>query len=171
MRSIVVAAVLGALASPAFAQAPATATARFIDQSGKDAGTATLTQTPSGVLIKAEISGVPAGEHAFHIHEVGICDPATKFNSAKGHYSGGHQHGYLVADGPHLGDHPNQFVPADGVLRVEVFNPMVALDAGNRGLFDQDGSAIILHVGKDDYATQPTGAAGDRLVCGVVERK
>ncbi len=173
MRSIILAAALGAIVSPALAQAPApaTASARFIDQSGKEIGTATLTQTPSGVLIKAELSGVPAGEHAFHIHEVGICDPATKFNSAKGHFSGGHQHGYLVAGGPHLGDMPNQFAPADGVLRIEVFNPMVTLDSSGRGVFDQDGSALVLHVGKDDYTTQPTGAAGDRLACAVIERK
>ena len=173
MRSIILAAALGAIVSPALAQAPApaTASARFIDQSGKEIGTATLTQTPSGVLIKAELSGVPAGEHAFHIHEVGICDPATKFNSAKGHFSGGHQHGYLVAGGPHLGDMPNQFAPADGVLRIEVFNPMVTLDSSGRGVFDQDGSALVLHVGKDDYTTQPTGAAGARLACAVIERK
>jgi Cu-Zn family superoxide dismutase len=165
-----VAAAVGLLVAPAFAQAPTTAKATFIDQAGKEVGTATLTQTPGGVLIRAEISGVPAGEHAFHIHEAGVCDPATKFNSAKGHYSGGHQHGYLVAAGPHIGDMPNQFAPGDGPLRVEVFNPMVALDAGERGLFDADGSALVVHAGKDDYSSQPSGAAGDRIACAVIER-
>ena len=36
------------------------------DASGKDVGKAELTNTPSGVLIRLDLSGIPAGDHAFH---------------------------------------------------------------------------------------------------------
>src|SRR5690348_14285176 len=38
------------------------------DAQGKDVGTAELAQLPQGVLIKLSLKGLPAGEHAFHVH-------------------------------------------------------------------------------------------------------
>ncbi|MGH7886455.1 MAG: superoxide dismutase family protein [Candidatus Binatia bacterium] len=35
-------------------------------------------------------------------------------------------------------------------------------------VFDADGSALVIHAGVDDYATDPTGNAGDRAACGLV---
>ena len=46
----------------------------------------------------------------------------------------------------------------------------VTLDAGPRSLFDANGSALVIHAGKDDYRTQPSGDAGDRLACGAIAR-
>ena len=34
-----------------------------------------MTQTPTGVLLKAAVKVLPPGEHAFHVHAVGKCDP------------------------------------------------------------------------------------------------
>jgi superoxide dismutase, Cu-Zn family len=36
-------------------------------------------------------------------------------------------------------------------------------------LFDADDSAMVIHAGKDDYKTDPTGEAGGRIACGVVQ--
>src|SRR5919106_5606786 len=85
-------------AQPAYSGSPTqTARATFVNQQGQQVGTATVAQTPNGVLINAEIAGLPPGEHGFHIHETGRCDPTTGFESAGGHYApGGHKHGYLV---------------------------------------------------------------------------
>ena len=71
-----------AVASPAAAQ---TAKASLKDAKGGDAGSVTLTQTPGGVLIALALKNIPAGEHAFHIHAVGKCEPP--FTSAGGHFN------------------------------------------------------------------------------------
>jgi len=153
------------------AQPQPMATAQFQDAQGRPAGQARLIQTPAGVLIEAELRGLPPGEHAFHIHETGRCDAAGGFASAGGHYAPReHKHGYLVEGGPHAGDLPNQFVGQDGVLRAHVLNPNVTLGSGEATLFDADGSALVVHAGVDDYRSQPSGDAGGRLACGVIQR-
>ena len=145
--------------------------ADIIDGDGQSVGEATFEATPSGVvLVKASVSGIAPGEHGFHIHETGECDPSTGFQSAGGHYVGAGEpsHG-LVEGGPHAGDMGNATVGEDGMLVVEVFNPRVTLDGDMNPLADEDGSAIMIHAGPDDYTSQPSGAAGDRVACGVIE--
>ncbi len=145
-----------------------TAKASLKDASGKDVGQVQLLQTPHGVLLKLSVKGVPAGEHAFHIHAVGKCEPP--FTSAGGHFNpGGKKHGMEAAEGQHAGDMPNLHIPASGELAVDVANPMITLVKGQPNtVFDADGSAIIIHAGTDDYKTDPTGNAGDRIACGVI---
>jgi Cu-Zn family superoxide dismutase len=62
---------------------------------------------------------------------------------------------------------PNLHVPGDGKLQVEVLNPTVTLNK-KAALLDQDGSALVIHAGVDDYVSDPAGNAGDRIACGVV---
>jgi superoxide dismutase, Cu-Zn family len=151
---------------PAAAQ---TASAALKNADGKDVGTARLTQTPAGVLIQLSVKGLPAGEHAFHIHAVGKCEPP--FTTAGGHFNPtGKKHGMMAAEGQHAGDMPNLHIPASGELAVEVLNAAVTLEKGKpNSLFDADDSAMVIHAGKDDYKTDPTGEAGGRIACGVVQ--
>lgn len=157
---------IGMLGSPAVAQS---AKAALKDTSGKDVGSAELTQTPAGVLIKLTVKGLPPGDHAFHIHAVGKCEPP--FDSAGGHFNpAGKKHGLMTADGPHAGDMPNLHIPASGELVVELLNSNVSLEKGKpNSVFDTDGSAIVIHAGVDDYKTDPTGNAGGRIGCGVIQ--
>ena len=136
---------------------------------GKDVGSAALTQTPAGVLIKLSLKGVPAGEHAFHIHGVGKCEPP--FMSAGGHFNPDKKkHGMMAPDGAHAGDMPNLHLPASGELVVEVLNAAVTLDKGKaNSLLGLEGTSLIIHAGKDDYKTDPTGEAGGRIACGLIE--
>jgi Cu-Zn family superoxide dismutase len=159
-------------AGPAVAEVSATARAAFIGTDGQQLGTATLSQTPSGVLISTDVRGLPEGVHAFHIHETGVCDPATDFTSAGGHYAPrGNAHGFIAEGGPHAGDMPNQTVHANGIMQADVFNPRISLDPEAADtLFDEDGSAFVIHANADDYVSQPAGAAGPRIACGVIER-
>jgi Cu-Zn family superoxide dismutase len=155
----------------AWANAADTAKATFVDAKGRNIGTATLTQTPNGVLLDLDVSGVPPGEHAFHIHETGRCDPADGFKSAGDHFAArAHQHGFKVQGGPHAGDMMNQFVGEDGRLRAHVVNTRVTLRDGEGSVFDKDGSALVVHAKADDYQSQPSGNAGDRIACAVIER-
>jgi superoxide dismutase, Cu-Zn family len=147
------------------------ASAAFVDGKGRKIGNATLMQTPNGVLIDIDLSGLPPGEHAFHIHQTGRCDAADGFKSAGDHFAArGHQHGFKVEGGPHAGDMMNQFVGEDGRLRAHVVNTRVSLRDAEASLFDQDGSALVVHAKADDYKSQPSGNAGDRIACAVIER-
>jgi Cu-Zn family superoxide dismutase len=153
------------LAAPACAADRASAVLK--DAQGTEVGQATLTTTPSGVLISLDLTAIPAGEHAFHIHAVGKCEP-PKFESAGPHFNpDATKHGLMNPEGPHAGDMPNLHVPEGGKLQIEVLNPTVTLSAES-ALLDEDGSAVVIHAGADDYKTDPAGNAGDRIACGVI---
>lgn len=169
--SLLCAAVAPCLAAAAFAQpAMPTAKAVFHDAQQKQVGGATLTQTPSGVLIDVQLTGMTGGVHAFHVHEVGRCD-APSFDSAGAHHAPRrHAHGWLAPKGAHAGDMPNQLAWRDGALSFQVLNPNVTLTGGDAPLLDGDGSALVLHAKGDDYKSQPSGDAGARVACAVIER-
>lgn len=137
---------------------------------GASRGTVTLQDTPGGVLVMTDLQGLPEGDHGFHFHEKGICDPAGKFAGAGGHFTAGAaKHGLMVVGGPHGGDMPNQHVGPDGALKAQIFNTGATLAPGPRSLEDADGSALVIHAGADDYVSQPSGASGDRIACAVIE--
>jgi len=157
------------IAASALQAAAQSASAPLKDAQGKEVGSVNLAQTPHGVLINVSVKGLPPGEHAFHVHAVGKCEPP--FTSAGGHFNpGGKKHGLLVAEGHHAGDMPNLHVPQSGDLTVEILNADIALDKGKpNSVFDADGSAIVIHAGSDDYKGDPAGNAGGRIACGVIK--
>jgi Cu-Zn family superoxide dismutase len=149
-------------AAPALAQ---DARATMMDADGGEVGSIVVAATPAGLLISGDLTGLPPGEHAFHFHTTGACEPP--FDSAGGHFNPAEaQHGFLVEGGPHAGDMPNLHVSDSGALDFEVLNAGVSDPAD---LFDADGTAVVIHAGADDYSSQPSGAAGDRIACGVLE--
>jgi Cu-Zn family superoxide dismutase len=158
----------GSLAiTPAIAQS---ADAVLVDPDGKEIGSVTISEVAQGVRIWAQAVGLPAGAHAFHIHETGQCEP-PEFKSAGGHYKPtGTQHGWDNPEGHHVGDFANVHVGDDGKLAIEYFTDAVTLGEGDTTLFDDDGSAIVMHEGADDYQTDPAGAAGPRIACGVIAK-
>jgi superoxide dismutase, Cu-Zn family len=154
------------------AQAPAKsakASADFKDAAGKKVGEAILEQRDGAVQIMVTFTGLPPGTRAFHIHEVGACEPP--FESAGGHFNpAGKKHGKDNPAGPHAGDLPNITVPESGRASVEVTVKDVSLDGGRGGLLDADGAALVVHEGTDDYKSDPAGNAGKRLACAVIRR-
>ena len=139
------------------------------DAGGKTVGDINMMQVTDGVLVKLDAKGLPPGEHAFHVHAVGKCEPP--FTSAGGHFNPGNKkHGMMAKEGHHAGDMPNLVVPSSGDLTIEVVNTAITLEKNKpNSLYQPNGTAFVVHASPDDYKTDPTGNAGGRIACGVVE--
>jgi Cu-Zn family superoxide dismutase len=159
------------LAPSATLAAEAAAQARLVDAQGKQVGTATFTPADGGVSVDATVSGISPGKHGFHIHDAGKCE-APGFKSAGPHFNPtDRKHGHDNPDGAHAGDLPNIDVGADGKGKASYVAKGVSLDDGPGSLFAGDGTALVVHANPDDGKTDPAGNAGDRIACGVIERK
>ena len=167
LKAALAAAVLtvAVLTAPALAADKASAVLK--DKDGKVVGKVELVAVPIGVLLDVDLSALPAGDHAFHIHGIGKCEPPS-FKSAGGHFDPlEEEHGLMNLEGPHAGDMPNIHLSDTGKLKIEVLNPMVTL-SGDNAILDADGSALVIHAGADDYKSNPSGDSGARIACGVI---
>jgi Cu-Zn family superoxide dismutase len=147
-------------------------------------GTATFTETGGGLQLTVEVDGLPPGFHGFHVHGIGVCEPGSAsptdptmtgdFLSAGGHLGAGDSD-----HGEHAGDLPALFVDESGGGSLTTVTDALTAD----DLTDDDGSAVMVHAGRDNYANVPeryaaggpdemtrnTGDAGGRIACGAVE--
>lgn len=125
------------------------------------AGSVTFTESDNGVLVKGEFSGLKSGKHGFHIHEFGDCRAADG-TSAGGHFNpAGNDHGAPTDEIRHMGDMGNIEANEKGVAAVNYVDGTISLE-------EILGRGIIIHAGEDDLTSQPTGAAGGRIACGVI---
>jgi superoxide dismutase, Cu-Zn family len=137
---------------------------------GDSLGKITLQEQSKGVELDIDLEGLPAGEHAIHIHEKGICK-APDFKSAGNHLNPENKkHGLLHPEGSHAGDLPNLIVGEDGTAKVKLMAPQVTLKDGKGSLLPKDGTSIVIHEAKDDGMTQPAGEAGNRIACGEIKK-
>ena len=129
-------------------------------------GEAIFTQDGDQVTLTVEIQGASPGLHAVHIHEYGDC------SSPDGTSAGGHWNPTNVAHGKwgegefHLGDIGNITVEEDGTGSLTLTTDLWEIGTGSD--IDIVGKGFIVHAGADDFISQPSGAAGMRIGCGVI---
>ena len=127
-------------------------------------GTAKFVQTGKNVEMDLNVYKLTPGIHAVHIHEKGDCS-STDGSSAGGHWNPtNHDHGKFGSETFHMGDIGNLNADKDGTARM-VFKT----DKWCIGCKDETknivGKSLIIHAGRDDFKTQPTGNAGGRVGC------
>ncbi|MDO5102393.1 MAG: superoxide dismutase family protein [Lautropia sp.] len=127
-------------------------------------------QDGAKIRIHGKLSGLkPDSIHGFHVHEKGDCS-APDGTSAGGHFHlDGQQHGGPgFDDNHHAGDLGNIRTDTEGVAQVDIVLPQqqLTLAAAPQNVI---GRGLIVHARADDLHSQPTGDAGGRLACGVIE--
>lgn len=147
---------------------PATAEATLNSASGSSVtGTATFEQVDAmTVKMSLEVQGLTPGEHALHLHQNGDCS-APDASSAGGHWNPtGMEHGKRGEGQFHAGDVINLTADADG--KVSWSQDIKGWTIGGDESTNILNKGIIIHDKLDDFKTQPTGAAGGRVACGVI---
>ena len=147
-------------------------------EGGAAIGTATFRERPSDqgiklvdVEVRVEGSAMTEGPHAVHIHETAACEPC---GAAQGHFDPG-PNSNTNPDGNHpfhSGDLVNLEIDASGSGAMMTTTSRVTVSGGPLSILDDDGSALIVHVGADSYC--PEGvvagcAGGARAACGIIE--
>lgn len=186
--SIAIASVIALTAATSLAahQAPMTAKATLAGEG--ITGTVTFREVPNrvgaadpkfttsamSVEITVQVTGLKPGTHGIHLHAVGKCE-APGFTTAGGHFDPGPS-GMMDADMNHpfhMGDLPNLVADAKGAATWKATTNRVTLGAGPLSLFDEDGSAIVIHANPDQGVTAESKAGlsgGPRVACGVITK-
>lgn len=116
-------------------------------------------QRSDGIIVEAEIHGLPKTENgffAFHIHEGDSCIGAG-FPNTGGHFNPGRE-----VHPKHAGDLP-PLLGNHGSAYMKVFTDRFYIE-------EIIGKTVIIHSGPDDFRTQPSGNAGTKIACGVIQR-
>jgi Cu-Zn family superoxide dismutase len=135
----------------------------------KTTGTVDFYQVGSKVRVVGSVSGlVPGREHGFHVHEAGDCSSGDGM-SAKGHFNPhGKPHGHPGSGERHAGDMPSLRADSGGNAKIDTELDILTVTSGPASVV---GRGLIVHADPDDYKTQPTGNAGARLACAVIQKR
>lgn len=135
--------------------------ASLIAGDAKSVGKVTLSEDPTGVTVKLDITDLGLGRHGLHLHEFGECS-VPEFKSAGEHLNpDNRQHGRDNPQGSHLGDLANLNVAETGTAHTQFLIGGIRIAQ----LIDGDGVSVVVHADPDDYRTDPSGNSGARIAC------
>ncbi|WP_209349232.1 superoxide dismutase family protein [Pontixanthobacter sp. CEM42] len=135
---------------------------------GTEVGGVKLVAEGDAVELVVAPSELPEGTRGFHLHQTGSCE-GPDFKSAGGHLNPlGKTHGSESEGGSHVGDLPN-LVLSEGSTELQTFSIEGSKAQITDWIFDEDGTAVVIHAEPDDYKTDPSGAAGARIACAVLD--
>jgi superoxide dismutase, Cu-Zn family len=149
-------------------------TVNKIEESGVGAaiGTLKLEDAKVGLRITPDLSGLPPGDHGFHIHANADCGPGDQSGTkVPGLAAGGHfdpmktgKHLGPESTEGHKGDLPVLAVDANGWATQPVTAPHLTVA-------EVQGHAMMVHAGGDNYSDTPAplGGGGARIACAVVK--
>ena len=171
--STVACALLGLAGTPALAEeASAEMHSVSAEGIGESMGTVQLSDGDGGLTLAVDVQGLTPGEHGFHLHQNGSCEPAanaegqmTAALSAGGHYDPDETGTHAGPEGDgHKGDLPVLEVGSDGMATAELTAPRLTVA-------DARGKALVIHAGGDNYSDEPAalGGGGARVACGIVQ--
>ena len=131
-------------------------------------GNVSFVQMGDKVRVTAKVTGLrPNGEFGFHIHEAGDCSSGDGM-SAKGHFNPyGKPHAHAGTPERHAGDLPSLKSDGGGNASVTANLDIITVSPGPASVV---GRGLIVHAQPDDFTTQPTGNAGARSACAVIQR-
>lgn len=122
-------------------------------------GTVRFLQRKNGVLVTANISGLPSdnpsGFFAFHIHEGKDCS-GENFSDTKGHFNPQNK-----PHPDHAGDMPS-LISFGGKAYLQFMTDRFKVK-------DIIGRTVVIHASYDDFHSQPAGNAGMKIACGVIK--
>lgn len=128
-------------------------------------GIVRLYNTPVGILVSAQVEGLPLQNEkcansvfGFHIHEGEECtgNESDEFANAKMHYNP-----QKCPHPSHAGDMPPLF--GNNGYAVSVFL------TDRFTLKEIIGKTVIIHSNADDFTSQPSGNAGTKIACGKIQ--
>jgi Cu-Zn family superoxide dismutase len=158
---------LGACSLTAMAASKKPVTVALQDGKGAEVGTVKFTEKGKEVQMEVALHNLPAGQHAIHVHANGVCT-APDFVSAGGHLNPDNKHhGFSNPEGHHVGDFPASVTVEDnGIGTAKLLNKDISLKTdAPTAIF---GKSVVVHELADDQKTDPAGASGKRLACGVI---
>jgi len=144
------------------------------NRDGKVLGEINFMDKDKGLMVKGKLKGLDkSSTHAFHIHENGKCE--DNFKSAGSHFDPYHikKHGSLM-ETSHAGDLGNIKVNKDGASVFEKYKRGIKeteKSADKKKAYTIIGKSVIIHAKADDLKSQPSGAAGERIACGIISYK
>ena len=142
------------------------------DGPGAPVGSIIVSDSAAGARFKMNLHGLPPGQHGFHEHHNGSCDPGMKDGMpVPAGKAGSHEDPNLTGrhEGPggggHMGDLPLLTVAENGADTETVIAPRI------KDSTSLIGHTLVIHAGGDNYSDKPDplGGGGPRIACGVVQ--